>query len=366
MTKCHILEPKHPNRATALLGGEFSGILNWNDIQFEQIYTYRESIRSHFWAISDLEDIGQSMQRLKPHQQLAIGRMLYIIIKSHRQQRVNNSYIMRYITDPSVISVMSTINDQTNERYIAAMEAYEHILPSIKDAIKYDVEKHENYVPNIQVDEQEDQNIMVLDALAALYFMTNMIHSMSLLFSNKTYYHASEPLSDVNASSIHWKTLDVIKRLQDDGVGYNEEAHVQQVISEVCNVPTATSLPTDGLGGKRYLLEDPANETEGRVMRLKPEYYLTPIDRGTLTDKDINILTSAFEIIDGPSGDTMDIIRFLFDKIAEQGNPELVKTRILKVFHDKFNIPSDPYSVNNLLKSSFLLKWVVPQGVDSL
>ncbi|MEW8976191.1 MAG: ribonucleotide-diphosphate reductase subunit beta, partial [Exiguobacterium sp.] len=39
LQKIKLLDARHPNRATAIIGGETSAIVNWNDIAYPQFYS---------------------------------------------------------------------------------------------------------------------------------------------------------------------------------------------------------------------------------------------------------------------------------------------------------------------------------------
>ena len=56
-----IINPVHPNRATKLFGGVASGILNWNDLKYPQIYSLREKIRATFFSAAEITLDGDSI-----------------------------------------------------------------------------------------------------------------------------------------------------------------------------------------------------------------------------------------------------------------------------------------------------------------
>lgn len=55
LSRVKVIEPANPNKATAIFGGEASGILNWNDLAYPHFYTLRQKIRSLFWTANEVD-----------------------------------------------------------------------------------------------------------------------------------------------------------------------------------------------------------------------------------------------------------------------------------------------------------------------
>lgn len=126
-----ILEPNNKNKSTALFGGEASGILNWNDLKYPHFYKIREQIRALFWSASEVDmsqDIKQ-FQTLSKKEQDAFLKIIGLLGTLDAPQTNMAMKIAQYSTDPSVVSIMSTISDQEGEHN----HSYTYVLSSIVD-----------------------------------------------------------------------------------------------------------------------------------------------------------------------------------------------------------------------------------------
>lgn len=126
-----ILEPKNPNKATALFGGKASGILNWNDLKYPHFYKLRESIRALFWTASEV-DMSQDIKqfpRLTDKERDAFLKIIGLLATLDAPQTDMATKIAQYSTDPSVKSIMATIADQEGEHN----HSYSYVLSSLTD-----------------------------------------------------------------------------------------------------------------------------------------------------------------------------------------------------------------------------------------
>jgi ribonucleoside-diphosphate reductase beta chain len=126
-----ILEPQHPNKSTNLFGGKSSGILNWNDLKYPHFYKLREQIRALFWTASEV-DMGQDVKQfpnLSEKERDAFLKIIGLLATLDAPQTNMAMKIAQYSTDPSVISIMSTISDQEGEHN----HSYSYVLSSLTD-----------------------------------------------------------------------------------------------------------------------------------------------------------------------------------------------------------------------------------------
>lgn len=131
LKKVKVLEPLHPNKATALFGGKASGILNWNDLKYPHFYKLREQIRSLFWTASEV-DMGQDIKefpKLSEKERDAFLKIIGLLATLDAPQTDMATKIAQYSTDPSVKSVMATIADQEGEHN----HSYSYVLSSVTD-----------------------------------------------------------------------------------------------------------------------------------------------------------------------------------------------------------------------------------------
>ena len=62
LTKIKLLNPEFPNKSTGIINGQSSGILNWNDIAYPQMYDFYQTLLSNFWKAQEInmqDDIKQ-------------------------------------------------------------------------------------------------------------------------------------------------------------------------------------------------------------------------------------------------------------------------------------------------------------------
>ena len=62
LKKIKLLNPEHPNKSTGVLNGRSSGLLNWNDIAYPQMYDLYQTLLSNFWKAQEInmqDDIKQ-------------------------------------------------------------------------------------------------------------------------------------------------------------------------------------------------------------------------------------------------------------------------------------------------------------------
>ena len=131
MNKVHVLKPSEPNKSTKLFGGQFSGILNWNDIKYPHFYEIREEIRAQFWIASEVDmtpDVKQ-FSTLTDAEQDAYLKIIGLLATLDAPQTDIAAKLADYSTDPSVKSIMATIADQESEHN----HSYAYVLSSVTD-----------------------------------------------------------------------------------------------------------------------------------------------------------------------------------------------------------------------------------------
>ena len=129
LTRVKVLDPLNPNRATAIFGGEASGILNWNDLKYPHFYKLRQRIRSLFWTANEVDmtqDVKQ-FPRLEPGEQEAFLKIIGLLATLDGPQTDVAAKLSAYVTDPSVKSLFATIADQESEHN----HSYAYVLSSV-------------------------------------------------------------------------------------------------------------------------------------------------------------------------------------------------------------------------------------------
>ncbi|MGG0645076.1 ribonucleotide-diphosphate reductase subunit beta [Sporosarcina gallistercoris] len=129
LTRVNVLNPANPNKATAIFGGEASGILNWNNLAHPHFYTLRQRIRSLFWTANEV-DMTQDVKQfanLSKAEQDAFLKIIGLLATLDGPQTVVAMKIADFATDPSVKSIMATIADQESEHN----HSYAYVLSSV-------------------------------------------------------------------------------------------------------------------------------------------------------------------------------------------------------------------------------------------
>ena len=71
LNKIKLMNPEFPNKSTGLVNGQSSGLLNWNDIAYPQMYSLYQTLLSNFWKAQEInmqDDIKQ-WELLTPKEQ---------------------------------------------------------------------------------------------------------------------------------------------------------------------------------------------------------------------------------------------------------------------------------------------------------
>ena len=129
LQKVQVLQPANPNRATAIFGGEASGILNWNNIAHPHFYTLRQKIRSLFWTANEVDmtqDVKQ-FHNLPEEEQEAFLKIVGLLATLDGPQTVVALKLSDIASDPSVKSILATIADQESEHN----HSYAYVLSSV-------------------------------------------------------------------------------------------------------------------------------------------------------------------------------------------------------------------------------------------
>ncbi|WP_025783186.1 ribonucleotide-diphosphate reductase subunit beta [Sporosarcina sp. D27] len=129
LTRVNVLNPTNPNKATAIFGGEASGILNWNNLAHPHFYTLRQRIRSLFWTANEV-DMTQDVKQfgnLSKAERDAFLKIIGLLATLDGPQTVIAMKIADFATDPSVKSIMATIADQESEHN----HSYAYVLSSV-------------------------------------------------------------------------------------------------------------------------------------------------------------------------------------------------------------------------------------------
>lgn len=130
LTKVKLLEPSHPNKATSIINGKASGILNWNDIKYSHFYDIYKMLLGNFWTpfeINMSDDIKQ-WHALSERERDAFLHIIGLLSILDSVQPNFIGAMKEYITDPSVKAIFSIIEQQE----VVHNQSYSYVLASIE------------------------------------------------------------------------------------------------------------------------------------------------------------------------------------------------------------------------------------------
>ncbi|MGM9931317.1 ribonucleotide-diphosphate reductase subunit beta [Pradoshia sp.] len=129
LNKIKLLNPEYPNKSTGIINGKTSGLLNWNDIAYPQMYDLYQTLLSNFWKAQEInmqDDIKQwdSLSETEKDVFLRINTQLASL---DSLQTPTMSQVMDYVTDSSFKAIFAVISQQE----AVHNESYSYILSSL-------------------------------------------------------------------------------------------------------------------------------------------------------------------------------------------------------------------------------------------
>lgn len=124
-----LLNPQHPNRATGIIGGHASGIVNWNDIAYPQFHNVYKQLLSSFW-IPDEISMSKDMQQwpeLSEREQDAFTRIIGLLSILDSVQTRTLLEAALDANDPSVHAILAIISQQE----VVHNQSYSYALSSL-------------------------------------------------------------------------------------------------------------------------------------------------------------------------------------------------------------------------------------------
>ena len=129
LKKIKLLNPEHPNKSTGVLNGRSSGLLNWNDIAYPQMYDLYQTLLSNFWKAQEInmqDDIKQ-WDSLSDTEKDVFLRINTQLASLDSLQTPTMSQAMDYVTDSSFKAIFAVISQQE----AVHTESYSYILSSL-------------------------------------------------------------------------------------------------------------------------------------------------------------------------------------------------------------------------------------------
>lgn len=129
LQKIKLLNSEQPNKSTGIINGESSGLLNWNDIAYPQMYDLYQTLLSNFWKAQEInmqDDIKQ-WDHLTDVERDVFLRINTQLASLDSLQTPTMSQAMDYVTDSSFKAIFAVISQQE----AVHNESYSYILSSL-------------------------------------------------------------------------------------------------------------------------------------------------------------------------------------------------------------------------------------------
>lgn len=129
LKKINLLNPANPNKSTGLINGQSSGLLNWNDIAYPQMYDLYQTLLSNFWKAQEInmqDDIKQWDQLTETEKDVFL-RVNTQLASLDSLQTPTMTSVMDYVTDSSFKAIFAVIAQQE----AVHNESYSYILSSL-------------------------------------------------------------------------------------------------------------------------------------------------------------------------------------------------------------------------------------------
>ncbi|WP_409274150.1 ribonucleotide-diphosphate reductase subunit beta [Neobacillus sp. SCS-31] len=129
LKKSNLLNHDEPNRSTGIINGQSSGLLNWNDIAYPEMYDLYQTLLSNFWKAQEInmqDDIKQwdSLSAVEKDIFLRVNTQLASL---DSLQTPTMSQVMDYVTDSSFKAIFAVISQQE----AVHNESYSYVLSSL-------------------------------------------------------------------------------------------------------------------------------------------------------------------------------------------------------------------------------------------
>ncbi|GAE93344.1 ribonucleotide reductase [Gracilibacillus boraciitolerans JCM 21714] len=129
LKKIKLLNPTYPNKATGIINGQSSGLLNWNDIAYPQMYDFYQTLLANFWKAQEInmqDDIKQ-WDNLSETEKDIFLRINTQLASLDSLQTPTMTHVMDYVTDSSFKAIFAVIAQQE----AVHNESYSYILSSL-------------------------------------------------------------------------------------------------------------------------------------------------------------------------------------------------------------------------------------------
>ena len=128
--KQKLLAVEHPNKTNRLVNGETSGILNWNDLKYNQFYDLYRTLLSNFWTpfSINMSDDVKMWKELPENEREAFLNIIALLSILDSVQPNFISKVKEFLTDSSAQALLTIIEQQE----VVHNQSYSYVLASIE------------------------------------------------------------------------------------------------------------------------------------------------------------------------------------------------------------------------------------------
>ena len=129
LTKRKLYNVEAPNRGNSILRGEFSGVVNWNDLNHNWVYHKYETMKQNFWNPREISMANDRKQwnTLSEEEKRAFRYIIGQLASLDSIQAEYCNQAKEYIHDPSISHAIGTIEFQE----VLHNESYSYIFQSL-------------------------------------------------------------------------------------------------------------------------------------------------------------------------------------------------------------------------------------------
>jgi ribonucleoside-diphosphate reductase beta chain len=131
LSKRKIYDLSAPNRSTAIINGESSNVLNWDDVRYSWAYPTYKNMLANFWTPFEINMGKDSKQyaMLEPHEKDAFNKIIGLLAFLDSIQTDYAGKVADYLTDSSLSALMTTLGFQE----VVHNQSYSYVLSSVAD-----------------------------------------------------------------------------------------------------------------------------------------------------------------------------------------------------------------------------------------
>lgn len=133
-----FFDPSKPNQSLGVINEQASGILNWDDIKYQQFYSIYKSLLANFWTpfeINMTSDAKQYGKDLTEDERDAFRNIIGLLAILDSVQPRFFSEVESFISDSSISSCLTVSAQQE----VVHNHSYSYILSSVEDIKNQDI-----------------------------------------------------------------------------------------------------------------------------------------------------------------------------------------------------------------------------------